>query len=155
MAMIDVVQALELLEICAADAAGQDAPEEGGTGVAPHRRMSLAERALARRQLHVSDLAPPSFGGRPRHDSAAPDGSKLTLGAVIAFRTADRFERAGGSTAHTLEAAHRAVARYAELISSALLTGVALTEAGAPAGRSKTFAAAGSTPTPIQDGPRR
>ncbi|HXC77242.1 MAG TPA: hypothetical protein VNU19_09335 [Candidatus Acidoferrum sp.] len=43
---------------------------------------------------------------------------------MIVFRTADRFVRAGASTARTLDALYRAAQQYLELIPSSLWDGV-------------------------------
>src|ERR1700735_1812234 len=120
--MIDVVQALELFEICADEMATEDADGTGNLGRAGGRRMTLTARALAKRQLHVAHLA--RFPLRRALGDGYPDEPTMTLGAMIVFRTADRFGRAGASTTRTIEALYRAVQRYVELIPDSLQDGV-------------------------------
>jgi hypothetical protein len=120
--MIDVVQALELFEICADEMATEDADGTGNLGRAGSRRMTLTARALAKRQLHVAHLA--RFPLRRALGDEYPDEPTMTLGAMIVFRTADRFGRAGASTTRTIEALYRAVQRYVELIPNSLQDGV-------------------------------
>ena len=120
--MIDVVQALELFEICADEMATEDADGTGSVGPAGGRRMTLTARALAKRQLHVAHLA--RFPLRRALDDGYSDEPTMTLGAMIVFRTADRFGRAGASTTRTIEALYRAVQRYVELIPRSLQDGV-------------------------------
>lgn len=120
--MIDVVQALELLEVCAAEMAGAGSSDGGDTSAARRNGMSHAERALAKGQLRVDDLA--TFPRRAsRSDRRIPDAPPMTLGALIVFRTAYRSGRAGASAECTLEAAHRATERYVELIPTTLVGG--------------------------------
>jgi hypothetical protein len=119
---IDVVQALELFEICADEMASEDAGSEFGRDDAGRRRLSLTARALAKRELSVAHLS--RFPLRGSLDGAAtPAEPTMTLGALIVFRTADRFVRAGASTTRTLEAVYRAVQRYLEIIPSSLQDG--------------------------------
>jgi hypothetical protein len=120
--MIDVVQALELFEICADEMATEDADGTGSVRPAGGRRMTLTARALAKRQLHVAHLA--RFPLRGALGDGYSDEPTMTLGAMIVFRTADRFGRAGASTTRTIDALYRAVQRYVELIPSSLQDGV-------------------------------
>lgn len=124
--MIDVVQALELFEICADEMASEEANGDGGG--AGRRRMTLTARALAKRQLHVAHLA--RFPLRGALGNARSDEPVMTLGALIVFRTADKFGRAGASTSRTIAAIYRAVEQYMELIPSSLLDGVDQTAIG-------------------------
>jgi hypothetical protein len=110
--MIDVVEALELFEMCADEMANEE-PSVG------RRRLSLTARAMAK-----------------RHRANEP---AMTLGAKIVFRTAHRFGRAGASTERTLDAVYHAVHRYVEIIPASLLdandqgaVGALLAERGAP-----------------------
>jgi len=121
--MIDVVQALELFEICADEMAAEDATGECDAGGAGRRRMTLTARALSKRPLDVAHLARFPLHGS-LHGTTAAGEPPMTLGAMIVFRTADRFVRAGASTAHTLDALYRAAQQYLELIPSSLRDGV-------------------------------
>jgi hypothetical protein len=47
----------------------------------------------------------------------------MTLGAMIVFRTADKFVRAGAPTVRTLDALYRAVQRYVEVLPDSLQDG--------------------------------
>ena len=62
--VIDLVQALELLQICADEMAG-DADDERSLAPAADKRMSLAARALAKRQLDVTQLSRLDLGDDP------------------------------------------------------------------------------------------
>ncbi|MCW2526701.1 MAG: hypothetical protein JWM76_1561 [Pseudonocardiales bacterium] len=117
--MIDVVQALELLEICVDEMADEDAGSGPRGGVASRRRMSLTSRALAKGQLDVGQLGRFLLRGGTS-DTAAPDEPTMTLGALIVFRTANKFGRAGASTARTMDAVYNAVQRYVEILPSSL-----------------------------------
>jgi hypothetical protein len=119
MPMIDVVQASELLEVCAAEIASENSAAARGPEPARRARLSLAARALAKRQLTIAHLARRPLGRWP-HGVARTDEPTITLGAVIVFRTADRLGRAGASTAHTLDAVYRAVHRYVDVLPSTL-----------------------------------
>jgi hypothetical protein len=110
--MIDVVQALELFESCAADMAEEDA----GTG---HRRKNLTARALTKGQIHRSQLS--GFPPTCLPTAVRPVRPGMTLGALIVFRTADKFGRAGASPARTIDALYRAVQRYVEVLPRSLL----------------------------------
>jgi hypothetical protein len=122
MTVIDVVQALELLEVCAAEMAGAGSSDGGDTGAARRSRTTLAERALAKRQLRVDDLV--TLPGRASRSAPTdPDAQPMTLGALIVFRTAYRSGRAGASAECTLAAAYRATERYAELIATTFVDG--------------------------------
>lgn len=116
--MIDLVQALELFEICADEMATEEATGQVDRGGDGRQRMTLTARALAKRQLHVAHLARfplrGPIGGQPSGEPA------MTLGAMIVFRTADRFVRAGASTTRTVDALYRAAQRYLELVPSSL-----------------------------------
>jgi hypothetical protein len=114
--MIDVVHALELLEISADEMSSEDAGGGTcGTEGLPTRRASLTARALAKGQLTVADLS--RFPLRRSQSGAGEDNEPpMTLGAVIVFRTADTFGRAGASTPRTLDAVYRAVQRYVDII---------------------------------------
>jgi hypothetical protein len=127
--MIDVVQALELFEICADEMATEDADGAGSFGGVGGRRMTLTSRALAKRQLHVAHLA--RFPHRGALGDGYSDQAIMTLGAMIVFRTADRFGRAGASTTRTIEGLYRAVQRYVELLPDSLQDGVDKTAIGA------------------------
>jgi hypothetical protein len=105
-----------LLEICAADMASEheDVNFER-TGVI-RTTQSLAARALAARQLSVAQLGSwpvPVQVGRPT-------GPALSIGALIVFRTAHRFWRAGASTERTLSAVYCVASRYAVAIPDSL-----------------------------------
>jgi hypothetical protein len=148
--MIDLVQALELFEICADEMTREESSGEYSAGAIGHRRMSLTARALAKRQLHVAHLARFPLRGGPR-DGAGSDRPAMTLGAMIVFRTADRFVRAGASTDRTLDAIYRAAQQYVEIIPSALQDGVdktaicgLMTEGGQPMRLGRCARAAGS-----------
>ncbi|MCW2522308.1 MAG: hypothetical protein JWO63_643 [Frankiales bacterium] len=119
--MIDVVEALEILEKCADEIDSEEL--SGGEQEAPLRASNLAGRALAECGLRLADLS--SFSRvraantarQPRVEPA------LTLGALIAFRTAARFARAGASPARTVNASYRAVTRYIEILPIGLRDG--------------------------------
>jgi hypothetical protein len=128
--MIDVVQALELLELCADEMVREDAERDWETGRARRRPMSLTARALAKRKLNLAHLARFS-AGNSRHDAATLDGPTMTLGAMIVFRTAHRFGLAGASTERSLDAVYRAVQRYVDIIPGSLQDGVDTAAIGA------------------------
>jgi hypothetical protein len=111
--MIDVVEALQLLEQCAEKRSTED------RGYVP-RLDSLVVQALAERQLHLSDLNRlpllAASGRIPLTSSESP----LTLGALIVFRTAHRFARAGSTTAQAVNAASRAAERYLDILPNSL-----------------------------------
>ncbi len=115
--MIDVVEALELLEKCAHEMGSEFSSTPRAT---PLRPNNLAVRALAERGLRLADL---STSPRTTRTDAGPSARiepALTLGALVAFRTAARFARAGASPSTTLEASYRAVTRYIEILPSSL-----------------------------------
>lgn len=120
--MIDVVQALELFEICADEIASEQTDGECNTRPAVGHQRSLTVRALAKTHLHVADLARYPLRGVPWDTRS--DQPMLTLGAMIVFRTADKFVRAGAPTARTLDALYRAVQRYAEVLPGSVHDGV-------------------------------
>jgi hypothetical protein len=117
--MIDVVQALELLEICAEEIATEDEECEPDAVGNPRQRVSLTARALATRQLTVADLVNWPLGILS-HNGVTSYEPAMTLGALIVFRTADRFWRAGASTDRALIAVYCAAQRYAEMIPHSL-----------------------------------
>jgi hypothetical protein len=113
--MMDVVQALELFEMCADEIDAEETRGDGDVSDPGRRRLTLTARALAKSQLDVAQLTRfplrASLGdGTPAREPA------LTLGAMIVFRTADRCVRARASTGRTLDALHRAVEQYLEII---------------------------------------
>jgi hypothetical protein len=120
--MIDVVQALELFEICADEMANEQSGGECNVAQARRQRTTLTARALAKTQLHVAHLARYPLHGVPWNTTS--DQPTMTLGAMVVFRTADKFVRAGASTARTLDALYRAVQRYVEVIPASLQDGV-------------------------------
>jgi hypothetical protein len=66
----------------------------------------------------------------------------MTLGAMIVFRTADKFVRAGAPTARTLDALYRAVQRYVEVLPASLQDGIdqtAIRTLTADAGRASRY----------------
>jgi hypothetical protein len=128
-AMIDVVQALELFEICADEMASEDATGDASARSSGSRRMTLTARALAKRQLHVAHLV--RFPLRNVLDRTQADEPAMTLGAMIVFRTADRFVRAGASTTRTIDALYRAVERYLDLVPSSIQDSVDQAAVGA------------------------
>jgi hypothetical protein len=121
--MIDVIQALELFETCADEMATEDADRRGNRGGTGGRRMTLTARALAKRQLQLADLSRFPLRG-VLGDAPSADEPTMTLGAMMVFRTADRFGRAGASRTRTIEALYRAVHRYTELIPCSLRDGL-------------------------------
>jgi hypothetical protein len=115
--MIDVADALELLEICADEMSSQGAGGTCRTEGVPKRRASLTARALAKGQLNVADLSRfPLRSSQP--GTGEYDEPLMTLGAMIVFRTADKFGRAGASTSRTLDAVYRAVQGYVDILPS-------------------------------------
>lgn len=120
--MIDVVQALELFEICADEMASEQAASEGTAGESGRRRGTLTARALAKTHLHVAHRARYPLRGVPWDTRS--DQPTMTLGAMVVFRTADKFVRAGAPTSRTLDALYRAVQRYVEVIPDSLQDGV-------------------------------
>jgi hypothetical protein len=120
--MIDVVQALELFEICADEVASEQTASDGDAGQVVLGRGTLTARALAKTQLHLAHLARYPLRAAPRDTRS--DQPTMTLGAMIVFRTADKSVRAGAPTARTLDALYRAVQRYVEVIPGALQDGV-------------------------------
>jgi hypothetical protein len=120
--MIDVVQALELFEICADEMASEHKAGESNPGVAGRQRGTLTARALAKIQLHLDHMA--RYPLRSVLWGPQPEQSAMTLGAMIVFRTADKFVRAGAPPARTLDALYRAVQRYTEVLPNSLQDGV-------------------------------
>jgi hypothetical protein len=120
--MLNIIEALELFEISADEMAAEDAIGVGCVVGHNGRRLSLTARALAKRQLDGAHLARIPLRGSSYR--VAADEPAMTLGAVIVFRTADRFVRAGASTSRTLDAVYRAAQRYLDLIPRSLLDGV-------------------------------
>jgi hypothetical protein len=122
--MMDVVQALELFEACAEEMANEAAAarRENGDG-AVRRRVGLTARALAKGEVDVMRLARFELRGSCR-DVAGREEPLMSLGALIVFRTADRFSRAGMSPQRTLDAVYRGVQRYAETLPNWLQDGV-------------------------------
>jgi hypothetical protein len=117
--MIDVIQALELLEICADEMAGEHENGEPDGAGTPRRRMSLTARALAKRQLTLAQLANWPLGDCPNR-TPTPCQPAMTVGALIVFRTAHRFGRAGASTERTLDAVYCAAHRYTAMVPHSL-----------------------------------
>jgi hypothetical protein len=120
-AMIDVVQALELFEICADEMASEQTTGECNSGETGRQRRTLTARALAKTHLHVAHLARYPLRGVPW--DTRTDQPTMTLGAMIVFRTADKFVRAGAPTTRTLDALYRAVQRYVEVLPDSLQDG--------------------------------
>jgi hypothetical protein len=121
--MIDVIPALELFEICADEMAEQDSSDACELSPLGRRRPSLTARELAKQQVHIAHLARFPLRG-PLLLNPTTGEPTMTLGAVIVFRTADRFGRADASTRRILDAVYRAVQRYMEIIPSSLQDGV-------------------------------
>lgn len=116
--VIDLIQALELLQICA-DEMADDADDERFLAPSADKRTSLAARALAKRQLDVTQLCRLDLGDDP-NATAEPREPSMTLGALVVFRTASRLGLAGVSTARTLDAVYRTARWYLETIPSSL-----------------------------------
>jgi hypothetical protein len=116
--MITVVDALQLLEQCTPQPDSSGALEDPN---APHPTSNrIVTRALALGELRRSDLTRYPLA-LPRKDiRKPPHDPPLTLGAFIAFRTADRVARAGASPQQTLEASYRAARRYLDILPAAL-----------------------------------
>jgi hypothetical protein len=151
--MIDVVQALVLFEICAEEMAAEDASGARDTDRAGRRRMTLTARALAKRELDVAHLSRYPHRDFP-HDAATPDQPPMTLGAMIVFRTADKFGRAGASTTHTLDAVYRAAQRYVELLPNSLQDGTDKIALGVLLGNSEESLRLGRCPRSLGTGVR-
>ena len=117
--MIDVIQALELLEICADEMATEHENDQQDDGGAPRRRVSLTARALGKLQLSIDALSRWPLGSRA-NIAGTPRESTMTIGALIVFRTAHRFGRAGASTERTIDAVYCAAHRYLEMIPQSL-----------------------------------
>jgi hypothetical protein len=116
--VIDLVQALELLEICADEMAG-GAEQERLLAPAADGRISLAARAFAKRQLDVTQSSRLHLSD-DLYGAGGPPEPALTLGAFIVFRAACRCGRAGVSTARTLDAVYRTARWYLETVPSSL-----------------------------------
>jgi hypothetical protein len=115
--MIDVVEALHSLEKCAHE---MDAELSQGRQVTPFNPSNLAVRALAERGLRLADLSVTPRVKAADIGLSARVEPDLTLGALIAFRAAARFARAGASPTYTVNASYRAVMRYIEILPIAL-----------------------------------
>jgi hypothetical protein len=114
--MIDMIQALELLEICADEMASEHEDVNFDRTGVNRTTQSLAARALAVREMSIAQL-----GSWPVPVQVArPAGPALSIGALIVFRTAHRFWRAGASTERTLSAVYCAASRYADAIPDSL-----------------------------------
>jgi hypothetical protein len=111
--MIDVVEALQLLEESA------ELTSTKGSDFA-RRPDSLVIRALAERQLHLADLNRFPLPAASKRQALDSRDSPLTLGALIVFRTAHRFVRAGSTSAQAINAAYRAARRYLDILPSSL-----------------------------------
>jgi hypothetical protein len=128
--MIDVIEAVELFEICANEMAKEDSSGYRRAAGVGRRRLSLTARALAKRQLNVAHLARcRPTGSLP--DKSGTDEPTMTLGAMIVFCTGYRFDRAGASTGRTLDAIYHAVQRYVEIIPISLQDGLDQAAVGA------------------------
>jgi hypothetical protein len=120
--MIGVLQALELFEICPDEIAGEQTIGGYNFGEAGQPRRTLTARALAKTHLHVAHLVRYPLRGVPW--DTRTDQPAMTLGAMIVFRTADNFVRAGAPTTQTLDALYRAVQRYVEVLPGSLQDGI-------------------------------
>jgi hypothetical protein len=116
--MITVVDALQLLEECTQEPDSSGALESANARHGTSNR--IVTRALALGELRRSDLTRYPLVLARNGNREAPDDPLLTLGAFIAFRTADRFARAGASPQQTLEASYRAARRYLDIFPAAL-----------------------------------
>ncbi|MCU1655350.1 MAG: hypothetical protein JWO57_6 [Pseudonocardiales bacterium] len=103
--MIDIVDALDLLERCVQD---RRAGHRSGNGI-----VALALTKGGMPLTEVSRLADTPIGDAY---AAGRRPLNLTLGAVVVLRAADSVERRGQPWGLALQAALRAASRYAELI---------------------------------------
>jgi hypothetical protein len=114
--MIDIVDALDLLDSCVRDRGANYRPFTAATDsiVTLALTKAGAPRGAIEPLVHtaVADLYAP---GRPPLN--------LTLGAVAVLRAAHSVERRGETWAVSLQAAQRAASRFAELISGPLISG--------------------------------
>jgi hypothetical protein len=139
--VIDVIQALELLEICADEMAGELDNGEPDHAGGPRRRMGLTARALAKRQLTLAQLANWPLSDCPNRTSI-PRQPAMTVGALIVFRTAHRFGRAGASIERTLDAVYCAAHRYTAMVPRSLQDDVDKVAMGELMARTESFATA-------------
>ena len=114
--MIDIVDALDLLDECVrGEAAGHYSPEDaklpGALLAAVVSQAFPSARGLLRAPL----------GPRSRAEDAATGRETISLGALIALRTADRKQRTGAPWVSSVAAARRAVMAYVDLLPERLL----------------------------------
>jgi hypothetical protein len=114
--MIDVIHALDLLDECVRDqATGLHLPDEAelpGALLAVAVGQSLA---TVRGFLQLP-LVPEPRAGEP-----ATKRETLSIGALIALRSADRMQRAGACWSCSAAAARRSVVAYVDLLPERLL----------------------------------
>jgi hypothetical protein len=118
--MIDIVDALDLLDRCVRDRR-VDAP--------PAQTDGIVAMALSKAGTPLTTLGP--LSGTPVADAYASGRHplNLTLGAVAVFRAAESAERRGQTWAMSLQAARLAASRFVELIPDRIVGRAAEAEA--------------------------
>jgi hypothetical protein len=123
--MIDIVEALDLLDSCVrdrgADYRSRRRPGAPGSRTERYYTCPAATETIVQLAL-IKAGAPHSAIGQLANGTVAdfyasgPDSINLTLGAVVALRAAESGERLGHTWGVCLQAALRAASRFVELI---------------------------------------
>lgn len=123
--MIDIVEALDLLDNCVRDR-GADyrsrhrcssaVPRSGRRYRCPTATDSIVKLALIKAGAPQSAVGRLTSGTVADFYASGPDSLNLTLGAVVALRAAESMDRLGHTWGVCLQAALRAATRFVELI---------------------------------------
>ena len=123
--MIDIVEALDLLESCVRDR-GADyrsrhrcssaGPRSGRRYRCPRATDSIVKRALTKAGAQPSAVGRLTSGTVADFYASGPDSLNLTLGAVVVLRAAESMDRLGHTWGSSLQAALQAASRFVELI---------------------------------------
>jgi hypothetical protein len=127
--VIDIVEALDLLESCVRDrGAGYRSPRRGLPGVSrtgandafPTATDSIVTLALSKAGAPLTALSPLTQLSVADVYASGRHPVGLTLGAVVVFRAAEAAQRRGQTWAMSLQAALLAASRFVELIPDGL-----------------------------------
>ena len=114
--MIDVIHALDLLDECVRDQAAGLYPSDEAEWPGALLAVAVGQSPTTVRGLLQLPLAPEPRAGEP-----ATEQETLSIGALIALRSADRMQRAGACWSCSVAAARRSVVAYVDLLPERLV----------------------------------
>jgi hypothetical protein len=129
-AVIDIVEALDLLDNCVRDRGAdyRSRPRRGSVDsrsghyyTCPAATDSIVKLALVKAGAPHSAVDRLTHGTVGDFYASGPDSLNLTLGAVVAFRAAESKEGLGHTWGLCLQAALHAASRFVELIPDGVL----------------------------------